>query len=209
MLFYFNGTGNSMYVAKQLEKYPISIPQAMHDPDMHYRDGSIGIVCPVYGHEMPQMVDNFLPGFDMEEEIAANPKKEVERHLAEIKADIESGKKFKPEVTEKDRQSRRKFLEFFKAMPQDAYTSPYLVSDDCVGCGICMRVCPVGCIYLENQRAIHTNENCQMCMACIHTCPQKAIRLKMPEKNPNARYRNENIGLMELIAANEQNKKFI
>jgi Fe-S-cluster-containing hydrogenase component 2 len=72
-----------------------------------------------------------------------------------------------------------------------------------------MRVCPVGCIYLENQRAIHTNENCQMCMACIHTCPQKAIRLKMPEKNPNARYRNENIGLMELIAANEQNKKFI
>jgi hypothetical protein len=29
----------------------------------------------------------------------------------------------------------------------------------------------------------------------------------MPEKNPNARYRNENIGLMELIEANEQKIK--
>jgi ferredoxin len=45
-------------------------------------------------------------------------------------------------------------------------------------------------------------------MACIHTCPQKAIQLKMPEKNPESRYRNENIGLMELIEANEQKSKF-
>lgn len=27
-------------------------------------------------------------------------------------------------------------------------------------------------------------------MACTHHCPQKAIQLNMPEKNPNARYRN-------------------
>jgi ferredoxin len=92
-------------------------------------------------------------------------------------------------------------------MPQDIYTSPYLVSEECIGCGICMRVCPAGCIYLEKQRAVHTDKNCQMCMACIHTCPQKAIQLKMSEKNPNARYRNENIGLMELIEANEQKIK--
>ena len=28
MLFYFTGTGNSLYVAKGLERQPISIPQA-------------------------------------------------------------------------------------------------------------------------------------------------------------------------------------
>ena len=30
MLFYFTGTGNSLYVAKGLERQPISIPQVMH-----------------------------------------------------------------------------------------------------------------------------------------------------------------------------------
>lgn len=29
MVFYFTGTGNSLYVAKQLEGSPISIPQVM------------------------------------------------------------------------------------------------------------------------------------------------------------------------------------
>jgi hypothetical protein len=33
MVFYFTGTGNSLYVAKQLEKFPVSIPQAIHDAD--------------------------------------------------------------------------------------------------------------------------------------------------------------------------------
>lgn len=258
MLFYFTGTGNSLYVAKQLEKSPISIPQAIHDLDMRYKDAAIGIVCPVYGHEMPQMVkeflkktkfeteyfylvltyghihggaaelaekfltdcdikadyintilmvDNFLPGFDMDEEIAINPSKEVEKNLAEICEDIKARRKFKQVVTEEDRQWHRKFLENFKTMPADVWQKPYKVSEECIGCGICMRVCPSGCIYLEKQRAVHTDKNCQMCMACIHTCPQKAIQLKMPEKNPQARYRNENIGLMELIEANEQKNK--
>jgi flavodoxin len=66
MLFYFTGTGNSLYVAKKLEQSPISIPQAMHDADKHYRDDSIGVVCPVYGHEMPQMVKDFLKNASFE-----------------------------------------------------------------------------------------------------------------------------------------------
>ena len=36
--------------------------------------------------------------------------------------------------------------------------------------------------------------------------PQKAIQLKMPEKNPEARYRNEHITLAEIIRANCQDK---
>lgn len=30
MLFYFTGTGNCLYAAKQLESDPISIPQVIH-----------------------------------------------------------------------------------------------------------------------------------------------------------------------------------
>ena len=34
MVFYFTGTGNSLYVAKQLEEKRISIPQAIHEEEL-------------------------------------------------------------------------------------------------------------------------------------------------------------------------------
>ena len=60
MLFYFTGTGNSLYVAKGLERQPISIPQVMHREDLTFSDDRIGIVAPIYGHEVPAMVQEFL-----------------------------------------------------------------------------------------------------------------------------------------------------
>lgn len=42
MVFYFTATGNSLYVARQLDKDCISIPQAVHG-DMVYKAERIGI----------------------------------------------------------------------------------------------------------------------------------------------------------------------
>ena len=36
MVFYFTGTGNSLYIAKQLEKDTISIPQAIQDDSLEF-----------------------------------------------------------------------------------------------------------------------------------------------------------------------------
>ena len=60
MVFYFTGTGNCLYIAKQLEAQPVSIPQGIHQENLHFCDKSIGIVAPVYGHEVPGMVKEFL-----------------------------------------------------------------------------------------------------------------------------------------------------
>ncbi len=60
MVFYFTGTGNSLYAAKQLEEEPVSIPQAMKREDLEFSAEAIGIVAPVYGHEVPSMVKEFL-----------------------------------------------------------------------------------------------------------------------------------------------------
>ena len=60
MVFYFTGTGNSLYIAKQIEKEPVSIPQVMRQEHLEYRADAIGIVAPVYGHEVPAMVRDFL-----------------------------------------------------------------------------------------------------------------------------------------------------
>lgn len=60
MVFYFTGTGNSLYVAKQLDTHPLSIPQVIHQPHLEFTADRIGVVAPVYGHEVPNMVKDFL-----------------------------------------------------------------------------------------------------------------------------------------------------
>ena len=60
MLFYFTGTGNSLYVARQIEEKPISIPQILHQENLNFKDEKIGIVYPVYAGEAPKIVLEFL-----------------------------------------------------------------------------------------------------------------------------------------------------
>ena len=253
MVFYFTGTGNSLYIAKQLSESPVSIPQAMKREMLHFAAERIGIVAPVYGHEMPQMVkdflkkaefhtdyfyilltygnrhggaaelakqvcdqcgvkvnyinviqmvDNWLPSFDMNEQKALD--KHIPQQLAPILADLNAKKNAISPVTDADRAAHQQFLAGISRMPADAWQHLLKISDACIGCGICEKVCPSGSIRVENRKAIHRAGNCQTCLACVHACPQKAIGLVMPEKNPNARYRNEHISLQEIIAANEQ-----
>lgn len=44
----------------------------------------------------------------------------------------------------------------------------------CNGCGLCVRVCPVGNIVLEEGRP-RWQHHCEQCMACLQWCPQVAI----------------------------------
>ena len=254
MLFYFTGTGNSLYVAKQLEEKPISIPQVIRNGNLDFTAESIGIVAPVYGHEVPPMVkefmekavfhtdyfymvltygnrhggaaelterfcracgilpnyinvllmvDNWLPGFDMEEQKAKD--KKVDECLEKIIADICSRKNMIAEVTDDDRTVHRQFLDNMKSLPDDAWKHLIQVKAECIGCGLCVRVCPSGSIQIKEGKAVHLPERCQTCLACVHLCPQKAMGLNVSEKNPDARYINEHITLEEIVEANNQN----
>ena len=254
MLFYFTATGNSLYAAKQLEENPISIPQVMKQKNLEFTADAIGIVAPVYGHEAPEMVqefmhkatfhtnyfymvltygnrhggaaelaenlckecgitpsyinvllmvDNWLPSFDMDEQRKID--KKVDEHLAVIASDIQQRKKMIAPVTDTDRAAHQQFLGIRNSQPADLWQRMIRVTDACVGCGICEKVCPSGSIRVVDGKAVHTPGNCQTCFACVHACPKKAIGLNIPEKNPNARYRNKHISLQEIIAANKQN----
>ena len=253
MIFYFTGTGNSLYAAKELECDLVSIPQAMRLGKSEFSSDKIGIVTPVYGHEMPPMVkdflrkskfhtdylyiiltygnrhggaaelandfckecglhvsyinilwmvDNWLPSFDMNEQKLVD--KKVDAQISAIREDITNRVERISPVTDTDRAAHREFLGRMKAMPSNAWQSMIRITDKCIGCGICERVCPSGSIRLENGRAVQLAGNCQTCLACVHACPQKAIGLSIPEKNPDARYRNEHISLNEIIESNHQ-----
>lgn len=55
----------------------------------------------------------------------------------------------------------------------------YVVTDKCVGCGLCQKSCPVDAISgsLKEKRSINTNI-CIKCGTCANKCPVKAIDLK-------------------------------
>lgn len=78
------------------------------------------------------------------------------------------------------------------------------MNEGCIGCGICVNVCPVNNFYVENGQAKRKQKTCEFCLACAQNCPQKAIGLRIADKNPKARYRNEHISLHEIMASNGQ-----
>lgn len=48
------------------------------------------------------------------------------------------------------------------------------VTDDCIHCGICAKVCPFENITFDGTP--HWNGNCTTCNACYHACPKHAIQ---------------------------------
>ena len=51
----------------------------------------------------------------------------------------------------------------------------YRATEECIGCGKCVKVCPLQNITLEDGRP-KWNGHCTMCMACYHHCPTNAIQ---------------------------------
>ena len=60
MLFFFTATGNSLYVARGLDDDLRSIAQELQHEPNRYESAAIGIVSPVFYHELPDPVRDFI-----------------------------------------------------------------------------------------------------------------------------------------------------
>ena len=271
IILYFTGTGNCLYVARQLAKENdentelLSIPQMMKQKRTDFEADEIGIVYPIYGHMPPymvrqfiqrahlkadylfailtfgarkcnaveiwdgiarkagyhfdyintlMMVDNWLPNFDMNEQIKMD--KHIPEHLAVITSDLASRKQWHQPVSEEERQMHAGFMAYTKLDPEVGFLKKaekyFHITDSCIGCAVCTQVCPRGNYSLETG-GVQAQGDCEFCFACIQNCPQKAIvfnkveddaLLANGEVNPKARYRNEHISLMDIKRANSQ-----
>ena len=257
IVFYFTGTGNCLYVARELSDNIVSIPQAFKNNQLEYEAEEIGFVYPVYGMMPPNMVrkfiqkaslkadyffavatygnrqgnavnvwndiakeagknfdyiatllmvDNWLPMFDMNEQKAMD--KHIPENLSKIKTSIQNREKYLEPAPEGAAEGWSKRLEAtsgpFRGDGIHANAEEWFtITDACISCGICTKVCPRKNYTVPGEKAVAKGE-CELCFACVHNCPHKAIVITSGEKNPKARYRNEAVKVKDIIQANNQ-----
>lgn len=252
LVFYFTGTGNSLYVAKSLSDAPVSIPQVMKSENLDFEAREIGIVFPRYG--MPpamvqefigvakfktpyffaimtygdkmkdgdgenfarllaegksgvklayfngvKMPDNRLQRFDMAQQLKKLDDKQIDASIAIIEKDITAHRRLI--VNPAGGES----APFYKVDNAPTADEMFEITDACIGCGICIPVCPRGDYQVIDDMAQATG-GCERCLACAHACPQMAIIPSNGDKNPRCRYRNPHISLREIQLANRDNK---
>jgi len=76
----------------------------------------------------------------------------------------------------------------------------FLSNSDCIGCGVCEKVCPVKNIKVVDKKPQWGNK-CARCLACFHWCPKKAVVINRFLKKRN-RYHHPEVSLMDMDLRN-------
>ena len=71
-------------------------------------------------------------------------------------------------------------------------TKPFVVTEQCIGCGLCQEICPCGAISLVGGKPEWRKSKCVRCLGCLHRCPVEAIHWKTADEN-RGRYYNPRV----------------
>ena len=230
-IYYFTGTGNSLYIAKKLGKRIddlkiISIPKIIKQNTIEPSE-VIGIVSPIYMYNIPLIVVDFIKKIKQPDYLfiifagggelggcIKTTKKLCDSQNIGISSvfSIKMPSNYTPYgSTPEDKQreyfnnandkieeiakiiiSREKYIEksrtsFIRTNIHpgllyklgykyiSAMAKSYIVDENCNGCTICQKVCPVDNIKIIDERPVW-NSHCQQCYACLQWCPQEAIQ---------------------------------
>jgi ferredoxin len=149
------------------------------------------------------MVDNYLPGFDINDQIAKLPEKNTEGNLTRIITDIGVRKKLTATASMGDIVLTAAIQAGENTFTQATQAQNYLINSECTKCGICAKVCPAKNITVDE--GIEFGDQCEWCLGCVHLCPKNAIHLK--NERSAVRWRNPDVSLRDIIAANDRTVK--
>jgi ferredoxin len=51
----------------------------------------------------------------------------------------------------------------------------YIISTDCMDCGVCEFMCPEGAIFEAKKQFVIRRDRCNDCGTCVPYCPARAI----------------------------------
>ncbi len=72
---------------------------------------------------------------------------------------------------------------------KDRKTKNFNVLDNCIGCGLCEKSCPVKAIEIIENKPTWVKESCALCLKCLHACPKFSIQYK-DKTNNNGQYQH-------------------
>ena len=145
-----------------------------------------------------RMVDNYLPGYDIDAEIEKLPAKGIDAALATIVQDVRERRQQIPSISFGNRLLTR-LLGSTLSQGNSVRKPEFLVNDVCTKCEVCEKVCPMG--NIDALPEVSFGDRCISCYACIHACPKTAIHLKN-EKSAK-RWRHPDVTLQEIVEANQ------
>ncbi len=139
-----------------------------------------------------RMVDTYTPIFDIstkakQDRFTKNTENEIE-HVIDCVSNREHNKHMKSQVPS--------FI--VNSITQPLYdnkkrlTKRLSVNDNCIGCGLCARKCPVHAIEIKDKKPVWVKDKCVMCLGCLHRCPKFAIQCEKKTKE-HGQYQNPNV----------------
>lgn len=139
-----------------------------------------------------KMADTWTPIFDL-----STPEK-VAKYTKNTETEISSIIRNIKERNTNRYMSPRTPAIFTELIAQPLYdrkvrcTSNFRVQDNCVGCGLCAKKCPIQAIEMQNKRPVWIKDKCVMCLGCLHRCPKFAIQYGKNTKK-HGQYTNPNV----------------
>ncbi|MEO6197212.1 MAG: 4Fe-4S binding protein [Dehalococcoidia bacterium] len=76
------------------------------------------------------------------------------------------------------RRSIEPSIESVDATPLVDYSQGYIISSDCMDCGVCEYMCPQSAIYEAKRQFVIKKQLCNGCGDCVPYCPARAIVLR-------------------------------
>lgn len=148
-----------------------------------------------YGERL-DMFSNYVVGYEMRDTID----EEAEQSSIDLKPMVNN---IKNHIGNKldTRLTPRHFTSIaFRAIVSNMDKN-FEISDECVKCRICEKVCPANNITAPNNSKPHFMHNCEHCLACLQNCPKKAINYKHKTQN-RKRYIHPSISWKDLAILN-------